>query len=62
MLYRIRYQKPGKTGDAEMAVEAGSPNEAMVKFQCARDGGASSLAEGKVTSVRAEESYQELRP
>ncbi len=62
MLYRIRYRKPGKTGDAEMAVEAGSPNEAMVKFQCTCDCGTSGRDEGKVTSVRAEENYQELKP
>lgn len=62
MTYRIRYRTPGKSGDAEMVIEAGSPNEAMVKFQCTWDGGGPGRAEEMVTSVRAEDGYRELRP
>ena len=61
MTYRIRYRKPGARGEAEMVVEAGSPNEAMIKFQCSWDGPAPRRYEDVVTSVRAEESYHELR-
>jgi hypothetical protein len=44
-----------------MVVEAGSPNEAMVKFQCSWDGPAPRRYEDVVTSVRAEESYRDFR-
>ncbi len=62
MIYRIRYRRPGRSGDAEMVIEAGSPNEAMVKFQCASDGGSRCPAGELVTSVRAEENCYEQRP
>ncbi len=61
MTYRIRYRRPNARGEAEMVVEAGSPTEAMIKFQCSWDGPAPRRYEDVVTSVRAEESYQELR-
>ncbi len=32
MVYRIRY-RTGDAGEAEIAVEANSPNEALVKFR-----------------------------
>jgi len=60
MTYRIRYRRPGKSGDAEMVIEAGSPIEAMVKFQCAWDSTTPGRTEEMVTSVRAEENYHEL--
>ena len=34
MVYRIRY-RTGETGEAEVAVEANSPTEALVKFRYA---------------------------
>jgi hypothetical protein len=43
-----------------MTIEAGSPNEAMVKFQCSMSGRPRSNHEETITSVRAEESYQEV--
>ena len=61
MTYRIRYRKPGARGEAEMVVEAGSPNEAMIKFQCSWDGPAPRRYEDVVTSVRAEESCRDFR-
>ena len=59
MTYRIRYRRPDGPGEAEMVVEAGSPTEAMVKFQCSRDGRSAARYEEVITSVRAEESYHE---
>jgi len=38
MLYRIRYGSPGQGGDAEIAIEANSPTEAIVKFRHMRSG------------------------
>ena len=61
MTYRIRYRKPDARGEAEMVVEAGSPTEAMIKFQCSWDGPAPRKHEEVVTSVRVEESYREFR-
>ena len=55
MTDRIRYRKPDGCGEAEMVVEAGSPTEAMVKFQCFWGGHAPTRYEDMVTSVRAEE-------
>ena len=56
MTYRILYRKSDGPGEAEMVVEAGSPTEAMVKFQCSWDGGRSrAKSEDLVTSVRAED-------
>lgn len=63
MTYRIRYRKPDGCGEAEMVVEAGSPTEAMVKFQCSWDGRSPARREDIVTSVRPEdeqESFLEL--
>ena len=63
MTYRIRYRKPNGCGEAEMVVEAGSPTEAMVKFQCSWDGRTPAKHEDIVTSVRAEdeeETFQQL--
>ena len=57
MTYRIRYRKPDARGEAEMVVEAGSPTEAMVKFQCSWDGPAPRNCGDVVTSVSAEEGY-----
>jgi hypothetical protein len=51
----IRYRRPDARGEAETVVEAGSPTEAMIKFQCAWDGPAPRKCEYVVTSVRAEE-------
>jgi len=61
MTYRIRYRKPDGCGEAEMVVEAGSPTEAMVKFQCSRHGRTPARCEDIVTSVRAEEQEQSLQ-
>jgi len=36
MDYRIRYHEFGQQGEAEMLIDANSPNEAMVKFRCTR--------------------------
>lgn len=36
MNYRIRYRQGEPWREAEVVVEAHSPNEAMVKFQCTR--------------------------
>ena len=38
MTYRIRYRYPSDSVEAEVIVEANSPNEAMVKFRCLGDG------------------------
>ncbi len=38
MTYRIRYRYPSDSIEAEVVVEANSPNEAMVKFRCLGDG------------------------
>jgi len=35
MVYRIRYRRPDAADDAEAAVEANTPTEAIVKFRCA---------------------------
>ena len=61
MTYRIRYRRADAHGEDEMVVEAGSPNEAMIKFQCSWDGPAPRRYEDVVTSVRAEESYRDFR-
>ncbi len=56
MVYRIRFFRAGRTGESEAAVEANSPNEAMVKF-CHIHNGGQDLARmrGVVTSVNADE-------
>ena len=56
MVYRIRYFRAGRSGEAEAVVEANSPNEAMVKF-CHLYNGGQDLARmrGMVTSVCADE-------
>jgi len=59
MTYRIRYRKPDTHGEAEMVVEASSPTEAMIKFQCSWDGPSPRNREDVVTSVCAEGSYCE---
>jgi hypothetical protein len=61
MTYRIRYRRLDARSEAEMVVEAGSPAEAMIKFQCSWDGPAPRRYEDVVTSVRAEESYRDFR-
>lgn len=38
MMYRIRYRRRD-ADDQVLVVEANSPNEAMVKFQCSSNGG-----------------------
>jgi hypothetical protein len=56
VVYRIRYRGPAVAGESEAAVEANSPNEAMVKF-CHIHNGGQDLARmrGMVTSVNADE-------
>ena len=54
MTYRIRYRQSGSDTQGEVVVEANSPNEAMVKFQCTRHDPRSGMpARGVVTSVSA---------
>jgi len=60
MTYMIRYRRLDARGEAETVVEAGSPTEAVIKFQCSWDGPAPRKHEYVVTSVRAEEGYREM--
>ena len=56
MVYRIRYRGPAAAGESEAAVEANSPNEAMVKFCHIHNGGQDiARMRGVVTSVNADE-------
>ncbi|HAU38580.1 MAG TPA: hypothetical protein DCX07_12795 [Phycisphaerales bacterium] len=38
MTYRIRFLNGRNANQSEMLIEAGSPNEALVKFHCTRGG------------------------
>ena len=60
MVYRIRYRPADAPREAEVVVEANSPTEAMVKFQHAWDAPLSPAKPGVVTSVRPEDTHDEL--
>jgi hypothetical protein len=55
MVYRIRYQQPGRGEQATETVEANSPAEAIVKFNVTRARTARLAEENLITSVCAEE-------
>ena len=55
MVYRIRYRPNDAAVDAETAVEANTPTEAMVKFRCAYGQDAEGADALKVQSVWAED-------
>ena len=58
MLYRIRYHDRAAAGDGEMAVEANSPNEALVKFRHIRAvPSRCAPANERVTSVFADDEF-----
>ena len=61
MLYRIRYNTDGSPNGAEVAVEANSPNEAIVKFRYMCSGQHRFRGcDDNVTSVSIEPDSQEL--
>ena len=55
MVYRIRYRSSNAAANAEAAVEANTPTEAMVKFRCAYGQDAEGADALEVQSVWAED-------
>ena len=62
MVYRIRYRPSDVAADAETAVEANTPTEAVVKFRCAFGHGMQGADAMKVQSVWAEDEMGQAMP